>query len=60
MDAMREMLLVLEHTQANPLMVDNEDKSEGEMVVSNWVELGVEENEVAIPIPPPGWFLLRM
>ena len=33
-------------------MVDKE--SDGEMVVSNGVELEVEENEVAIPIPPPG------
>ena len=33
-------------------MVDKE--SDGEMAVSNGVELEVEENEVAIPIPPPG------
>ena len=52
MDAMREMILALEHMQANPFVV--EDKSNGEMVVSNGVELEVEENEVAIPIPPPG------
>ena len=52
MDVMWEMLLVLEHTQENPIEV--EDESEGETAVSNGVELGVEENEVAIPIPPPG------
>ena len=52
MDAMREMLLVLEHMRENPIVVDNE--SDGETAVSNGVELEVEENEVAIPIPPPG------
>ena len=51
MDAMREMILALEHTQENPLMVDEE-----ETVVSDGLgeELEVEENEVAIPIPVPG------
>ena len=51
MDAMREMILVLEHTQENPIVVDEE-----ETVVSNGSgeELEVEENEVAIPIPAPG------
>ena len=44
---MREMILVLEHTQANPIVVDDE-----ETVVSE--ELKVEENEVAIPILAPG------
>ena len=52
MDAMREMILALEHSQENPIMVDEE--SEGETVVSNRVELEIEENKVAIPIPPPG------
>ena len=52
MGAMREMILALEHTQENPLEV--EDDSEGEMVVSDGVELEVEENEVAILIVPPG------
>ena len=52
MDAMREMLLALEHMQENLIMVD--EGSEGEMVVSNGVELEVEENEVAIPIPLSG------
>ena len=49
---MREMILVLEHIQENPIMVG--DESDREMVVSNRVELKVEENKVAIPIPPPG------
>ena len=51
MDAMREMILALEHTQENPIVVDKE-----EMVVSNrsGEELEVRENEVAIPIPVPG------
>ena len=48
-DAMWEMILALEHTQENPIVVDNE-----EAVVSNGEELEVEENEVAIPIPAPG------
>ena len=52
MDAMREMILALEHTRDNPIVVD--DDSNGETVVSDGVELKVEENEVAIPIPPPG------
>ena len=51
MDVMREMILALEHTQENPLVV--EDKSEGETAVSNGVELEMEENKVAIPILPP-------
>ena len=52
MDVMREMILVLEHMQENPIVV--EDESKGEMAVSNGVELEVEENQVAILIPPPG------
>ena len=52
MDAMREMILGLEHTAANPIVV--EDK---EMVVeagsSSGEELEIEENEVAVPIPVP-------
>ena len=50
MDTMREMILALEHTQENPIVVDKEtvvDDKSGE-------ELEVEENEVAIPIPVPG------
>ena len=52
MDAMREMILGLEHTVANPIVVDEE-----EMVVeesSSGEELEIEENEVAIPLPAPG------
>ena len=51
MDAMREMILVLEHMQMNPIMVDEE-----ETVVSDRLgeELEVEENKVAIPVPVPG------
>ena len=51
MDAMQEMILALEHTQANPIVVDEE-----ETVVrdGSGEELEVEENEVAIPVPVPG------
>ena len=54
MDAMREMILALEHMQANPIVVDEE-----EMVVSDELgeELEIEENEVAIPVPVPGWLI---
>ena len=50
MDAMREMILALEHTQANPIIVDEE-----ETVVSKGSreELEIEENEVAVPILAP-------
>ena len=52
MDVMREMILVLEHTQENPIVVDGEetaveDSKSGE-------ELEIEENEVAVLIPVPG------
>ena len=49
---LRERVLALEHTRDNPIVV--EDKSDEETAVSNGVDLEVEENEVAIPIPPPG------
>ena len=53
MDTMREMILGLEHTVANPIVVDDE-----EMVVeagsSSGEELEIEENKVAVPIPVPG------
>ena len=52
MDAMREMILALEHTAANPIMVD-EDKTVVEAGSSSGEELEVEENEVAMPIPVP-------
>ena len=51
MDAMREMILGLEHMAADPIVVDNEtvvaESESGE-------ELEIEENEVAIPVPPVG------
>ena len=52
MDAMREMILALEHTAADPIVVDEEgtiveDSESGE-------ELEIKENEVAVPIPVPG------
>ena len=53
MDAMREMILGLEYTAMNPIVVDEE-----EMVVeagsSSGEELETEENEVAVPILVPG------
>ena len=51
MDAMCEMILALEHMQANPIVVDEE-----ETVVSDGSgeELEIEENEVVIPVPVPG------
>ena len=53
MDAMREMILGLEHMVANLIVVDEDD-----MVVEAGSDLGeeleIEENEVAIPIPVPG------
>ena len=52
MDVMREMILELEHTQDNPIVVD--DESNGETAVSEREFLEVEENKVAIPILPPG------
>ena len=55
MDAMREMILGLEHTVANPIVVD--DKEETTVVRSrseSGEELEIEENEVAVPIPIPG------
>ena len=52
LDAMREMILALEHTQENPIVVDEESK--GETAVSDGVGLKMEENKVVVPIPPPG------
>ena len=53
MDAMREMILGLEHTAANPIVVDEEETvvEEGD---SSGEELEIEENEVAVPIPVLG------
>ena len=53
MDAMREMILALEHMAANPIIVD-EDETMVEAVSSSSEELEVEENEVTVPIPVPG------
>ena len=51
MDAMREMILALEHMQANPIVVDEEETAVSE---SSWEESEVEENKVAIPVPVTG------
>ena len=51
MDAMREMILALEHMWENPIMVDEEETAVSD---GSAEELEVEENEVAIPIPAPG------
>ena len=53
MDTMREMILGLEHTAANPIMV-NEEEMVVEAGSSSGEELEIEENEVAVPIPVPG------
>ena len=53
MDAMREMILGLEHTAANPIVVD-EEETVVEAESSLGEELEIEENEVALPIPIPG------
>ena len=52
MDAMREMILGLEHTAANAIMVDKEE-TVVEAGSSSGEELEVEENKVAVPIPVP-------
>ena len=53
MDVMREMILGLEHTTANPIVV-NKDNTVVEAGSSLGEELEVEENEVTVPIPMPG------
>ena len=53
MDAMREMILGLEHTAVNPIVVDDEE-TVVEVGSSSGEELEIEENEVAVPIPVPG------
>ena len=50
MDVMREMLLVLEYMQENPLMVDKEETAVSD---GSGKEFEVEENKVAIPVPVP-------
>ena len=49
MDAMQEMILGLEHTAVNPIVVD-EEETVVEAGSSSGEELEVEENEVAVPI----------
>ena len=53
MDAMREMILGLEHMAANPIVVD-EEETVVEAGSSSGEELEVEENEVVVPIPVLG------
>ena len=53
MDAMQEMILGLEHTAANPIVVD-EEETVVEVGSSSGEELEIEENEVAVPILVPG------
>ena len=52
MDAMREMILGLEHMAANPIVID-EEETVVEVGSSLGEELEIEENEVAVPIPVP-------
>ena len=52
MDTMREILLALEHMQENLIEVEDDETVVSDRIDSE--ELEVEENEVAIPIPPPG------
>ena len=51
-DTMREMILALEHTTANPIVVDEEETAVAESKAGE--ELEIEENKVAVPIPVPG------
>ena len=53
MDAMREMILGLEHTAANPIVV-NEEETVVEAGSSSREKLEIEENEVAVSIPVLG------
>ena len=53
MDTMREMILGLEHTAANPIIV-NEEETVVEAGSSSGEELEIEENEVVVLIPVPG------
>ena len=52
MDAMREMILGLEHSAANPIVVDDKETAVAEDRSEEEVE--IKENEVAVPIPVPG------
>ena len=53
MDAMWEVILGLEHTAVNLIVVD-EDETVVEVGSSSGEELEIEENEVAVPILVPG------
>ena len=53
MDVMLEMILGLEHTAANPIVVD-EEETVVEAGSSSGEELEIEENKVAVPILVPG------
>ena len=53
MDVMREMILGLEHTAANLIVVD-EEETVVEVGSSLGEELEIKENKVAVPIPMPG------
>ena len=53
MDAMWEMILGLEHTAVNPIVIDK-DNTVVEAGSSSGEELEIKENEVAVPIPMPG------
>ena len=48
---MREMILGLEHTTTNPIMVN--DKEMAVVEDGSDEEVEIEENEVAVPIPVP-------
>ena len=52
MDAMREMILGLEHMAENLLIVDDKETAVAEDRSEEEVE--IEENEVVVPIPVPG------
>ena len=51
LDTMREMILALEHSWDNPIVVDEEETAVSD---GSGEELEVEENEVAVPIPVLG------
>ena len=51
LDTMREMILVLEHSRDNPIVVDEEETAVSD---GSGEELEVEENKVAMPIPVLG------
>ena len=52
MDTMWEMILGLEHSAANPIVVDDKETAVAEDRSEEEVE--IEENEVVVPIPVPG------